>query len=168
VLVRAPDELDLVGVRIETLGSQEADTHALAKSPAWISKRKRVLASPALASAVAASDLGFDHAYDILTYARGSQAVQAHLARVKPGIESQNDTRAGAPSRRSKLPLPQGLPEEVPARNSAISGAPLPDMVTLSQLEVIQLERTQGGHVRREEVLAALRADPGRLGSAVL
>lgn len=118
VALSGQEELDLVGVIVETLGSQEAAAQALAKSPTWVSKRKRVLASPALASAVAGGEITLDHAYDVLTHAHGAQGIQRHLARVRAGEQSQAKTRSIGRSRRREGPVAGHSPEEVSGRNS--------------------------------------------------
>jgi ParB-like chromosome segregation protein Spo0J len=86
--------MDLVGVLMEELGSQEAAARALGKSASWLSKRKRVLAQPVLAAAVAAGEITLDHAYDVLTHARTERGMVAHLRRIKAGEQSQDQTRA--------------------------------------------------------------------------
>jgi len=155
--------LDLVGVLVETLGSQEAAAQALAKSPTWVSKRKRVLASPALASAVAAGEITLDHAYDVLTHARGTQGIQTHLARVRAGAESQDETRNTGRSLRRERPKVEPLPEEVSARNLAEPDRQTARLIALDELAIIRLERARGAHAQRDEVLAALRADIERI-----
>jgi ParB/RepB/Spo0J family partition protein len=195
VALTGQEELDLVGVLIETLGSQEAAAQALAKSPTWISKRKRVLTTPVLASAVAAGEITLDHAYDVLTRAHGIQGVQAHLAWIRAGVQSQEETRETGRSQRRKQRVIDPLPEEVSDRNLVgLANSPLPRerddslrggviqsedlvpeavsdrnspgaaeevarVIALDELAIIRLERSRGAFARRDEVLAALRAD---------
>ncbi len=87
------EEMDMIGVLIDELGSQEAAARALGKSPTWLSKRKRVLAVPALAAAVEHGEISLDHAYDVLARSPDERTILAHLERVRTGIENQGDTR---------------------------------------------------------------------------
>jgi len=110
------EELDLIGVLLDELGSQEAVARALGKSPTWLSKRKRLLAAPALAAAVERGDLSLDHAYDIAVRAPDEAAALAQLARVAGGGQSQDATR--------DLLAPRRRPGVVSGRNSAGALAP--------------------------------------------
>ncbi len=92
------EEMDMVGVLIDELGSQEAAAREVGRSKTWVTKRVRVLSLPALAAAVERGELSLDHAYDLLTRARDEDGVLADLARVRAGQQTQRATRArGAP-----------------------------------------------------------------------
>ena len=164
VALSGQEELDLVGVLVETLGSQEAAAQALAKSPTWVSKRKRVLASPALASAVAAGEITLDHAYDVLTHAHGTQGIQTHLARVRAGAESQEETRNTGRLLRRERPKVEPLPEEVSARNSAslTDSLPLGKTEKLHHGAVAPRDTNQLEQLSPEEVSARNFAEPDR------
>jgi ParB/RepB/Spo0J family partition protein len=94
------EEMDMIGVLIDELGSQDAVARALGKSPTWLTKRKRVLAVPALAAAVEHAEISLDHAYDVLTRAPDEDAVLAQVARVRAGLQTQGQTRDTSPLRR--------------------------------------------------------------------
>jgi len=106
------EEMDMIGVLIDELGSQEAAARALGKSPTWLSKRKRILAAPALAAAVERGEISLDHAYDIATRAPDEEAMQAQLERVRGGGQSQGATRdALAPRSRPAIGTTGGAPQ---------------------------------------------------------
>ena len=98
------EEMDMIGVLIDELGSQEAAARALGKSPSWLSKRKRVLAVPALAAAVERGEISLDHAYDVLTRSPDEGTTLTHLERVRVGAESQAETRDALSPRRRRSP----------------------------------------------------------------
>jgi len=117
------EEMDMIGVLIDELGSQEAAARALGKSPTWLSKRKRVLAAPALAAAVERGEISLDHAYDLLARAPDEATVLAHLERVRAGEESQGTTRDAFTPR----PRPSGAaPGTPPASRPVPDGEELP------------------------------------------
>ena len=108
------EEMDMIGVLIDELGSQEAVARALGKSPTWLSKRKRVLAMPLLAAAVERGEISLDHAYDVLSRAPDESTALAQLERVRVGDQNQGATRDTLASR-GKRSSPRT--EEVSARN---------------------------------------------------
>jgi ParB/RepB/Spo0J family partition protein len=157
------EELDLVGVLTDELGSQGAAARALGKSPTWLSKRKRVLAAPALAAAVERGEIGLDHAYDIATRAADEAAMLAQLARARAGEQGQGATRdALAPRPR---PTPTGADPAAPSGgNRAMDSLPLyPDAgegtVDLGALAIVRLARARSGRAPRRAAIDALRAD---------
>ena len=87
------EEMDMIGVLVDELGSQEAAARALGKSPTWLSKRKRVLAAPALAAAVERGELSLDHAYDLIARSPDEATALAHLERIRGGQQNQGATR---------------------------------------------------------------------------
>ena len=128
------EEMDMIGVLVDELGSQEAAARALGKSPTWLSKRKRVLAAPALAAAVERREISLDHAYDLVTRSPDERTALAHLGRIRAGDQNQETTRdvlaprqrpAGAsatyvPPSPAPVPAPThpGGPTEAPGRIS--------------------------------------------------
>ncbi len=106
------EEMDMIGVLIDELGSQEAAARALGKSPTWLSKRKRVLAAPALAAAVERGEISLDHAYDLLARSPDEATALAHLERVRVGQQNQGTTREAL------------APRPRPAVEAAAPGAP--------------------------------------------
>ena len=91
----------MIGVLVDELGSQEAAARALGKSPTWLSKRKRVLAVPAMAAAVERGEISLDHAYDLIARSPDEAVALAHLERVRAGRQNQGATRdALAPRQR--------------------------------------------------------------------
>lgn len=117
------EEMDMIGVLIDELGSQEVAARALGKSPTWLSKRKRVLAAPALAAAVERGEISLDHAYDLLARAPDEVTVLAHLERVRAGEESQGTTRDALTPR----PRPSGAAPGTPVASRPVSaGEELP------------------------------------------
>ena len=153
----------MIGVLIDELGSQEAAARALGKSPTWLSKRKRVLAAPALAAAVERGEISLDHAYDIATRAADEAVMLAQLERVRAGEQSQGATRdALAPCLR---PAPTGADPAAPSGgNGAMdSPSPYPDAgegaVDLGALAIVRLARARTGRAPRRAALDALRAD---------
>ncbi len=119
------EELDIIGVLIDELGSQDAAARALGKSKSWISKRKRLLQAPALAAAVERGEISLDHAYDLLTRSHDDSEVQQHLQRVRAGTQNQDDTR-DAVSRRRLRRAPHQIATGA-ASSTALSGFPKPD-----------------------------------------
>jgi len=119
------EEMDMIGVLIDELGSQEAVARALGKSPTWLSKRKRVLATPHLAAAVERGELSLDHAYDVLTRTPDEGASRAHLQGMRKLHTSQDATRQQLDARKSRraatgngaASAPPGLPGEISDRN---------------------------------------------------
>jgi ParB/RepB/Spo0J family partition protein len=111
------EEMDMIGVLIDELGSQEAAARALGKSPTWLSKRKRVLAVPALAAAVERGELSLDHAYDLATRAPDEAAMLAQLARVRGGGQSQGATRDALAPRPRPATGAAGGPPQISDRN---------------------------------------------------
>jgi len=141
------EEMDMIGVLVEELRSQEAVARALGKSATWLSKRKRVLATPHLAAAVERGELSLDHAYDVLTRAPDEGTSRAHLEEVRGGRTSQDATRKQLDARKSrqgaatgkgtapKATEPQG---KVSDRNSADDrDQPLPDQGDSSRQNVM-------------------------------
>jgi ParB/RepB/Spo0J family partition protein len=120
------EEMDMIGVLIDELGSQEAAARALGKSPTWLSKRKRVLAVPALAAAVERGEISLDHAYDLATRAPDEAAMLAQLARVRAGGQSQGATRDALAPRPRPAPGVVGEPPRVSDRNFAVGGGTPP------------------------------------------
>jgi hypothetical protein len=107
------EELDMIGVLTDTLGSQGAAARALGKSPTWISKRKRVLATPALAAVVEGGEISLADAYDIATRAADEAAMLTQLERTRAGEQSQEATRDAL------TPCPRPVPTEAdPAASS--------------------------------------------------
>ena len=104
------EEMDMIGVLVDELGSQEAAARALGKSPTWLSKRKRVLAAPALAAAVERGELSLDHAYDLIARSPDEATALAHLERIRGGQQNQGATR-GALTPRPR-PAVAGLPSD--------------------------------------------------------
>ena len=119
------EEMDMIGVLVDELGSQEAAARALGKSPTWLSKRKRVLAAPALAAAVERGEISLDHAYDLIARSPDEATALAHLERVRAGRQNQGTTRdALAPRQRPAPAAPTAVPP-LPA-----SVQPQPDSAT--------------------------------------
>ena len=87
------EEMDMIGVLVDELGSQEAAARALGKSPTWLSKRKRVLSAPALAAAVERGEISLDHAYDVITRSPDEETALMQLEQVRIGSQSQGMTR---------------------------------------------------------------------------
>jgi ParB/RepB/Spo0J family partition protein len=87
------EEMDMIGVLVDELGSQEAAARALGKSPTWLSKRKRVLSAPALAAAVERGEISLDHAYDVITRSPDEETALTQLEQVRIGHQSQGMTR---------------------------------------------------------------------------
>ncbi len=117
---RSPaEEMDLVGVLIDTLGTQEAVAGALRVSPTWVSKRCRVADHPPVAAAVATQAISLDHAYDIITRSAGAADMQAHLNRALNDGQSQDATRqrTGGARRGRTRPAPAADGAAVSDRN---------------------------------------------------
>jgi ParB family transcriptional regulator, chromosome partitioning protein len=87
------EEMDIIGVLIDELGSQEVAARALGKSPTWLSKRKRVLGAPAVAAAVERGEISLDHAYDVITRSPDEETALAQLERIRIGSQNQGMTR---------------------------------------------------------------------------
>lgn len=134
VQLTAREELDLIGVLVDELGSQDAAARALGKSKSWLSKRKRLLERPALAAAVERGDLSIDHAYDVLTRSRDEGEAIEHLERVRAGVQTQTRTRTMAPVRPraggpgGDAPLPAVSGRNWPAPPDPSAGDPPPAM----------------------------------------
>ncbi len=136
------EEMDMIGVLVDELGSQEAAARTLGKSPTWLSKRKRVLAVPALAAAVERGEISLDHAYDLIARSPDEATTLAHLGRVRAGRQNQGTTRdalaprqrpaqATAPATVSPLPAPvQPQPDPVTEEPQALSDRNVADQQT--------------------------------------
>jgi len=183
------EEMDMIGVLIDELGSQEAAAHALGKSATWLSKRKRVLGIPAVAAAVERGEISLDHAYDVITRSRDEGTTLEHLERVRTGGQNQGTTRSVLTPRPRQvmhdMPLPASptpvsdrnhhdrqLPDPLPrdstvsARNREVFMPPVHDRapngeetVVLDTLATIQLARDGERRATRQMVICALRAD---------
>jgi len=69
-------EMDMIGVLLDLLGSQEAIADALQVSPSWVSKRRRILASPAATAAVVAKVISVETGYNIVSAAKTEDEVE--------------------------------------------------------------------------------------------
>lgn len=109
---RSPaEEMDLVGVLIETLGSQEAVAAALRVSATWVSKRCRVADHPPVAAAVATRAISLDHAYDIIARSDGAADLQDQLGRALNEGQSQGTTRQRTGGARRGRTRPASAPD---------------------------------------------------------
>jgi len=107
------EEMDIIGVLVDELGSQEVAARALGKSPTWLSKRKRVLGSPAVAAAVERGEISLDHAYDVITRSPDEATALAQMERIRAGSQNQGMTRGTL------------TPRQRPAARTASSASPL-------------------------------------------
>jgi len=87
------EEMDLIGVLSDELGSGDAVARALGKSKAWVSKRRRIVNSPAFAAAVERGEIAMEHAYDVLAGSMSDEEAVARLERVRGGSETRAQTR---------------------------------------------------------------------------
>jgi ParB family transcriptional regulator, chromosome partitioning protein len=131
------EEMDMIGVLIDELGSQEAAARALGKSPTWLSKRKRVLSAPAVAAAVERGEISLDHAYDVVTRSPDEETALAQLERVRAGHQNQGMTRGKLASRQYRSEQTPSLSDRN-ADNELLSEASPPGD-TISA-------RNRGGH----------------------
>jgi ParB/RepB/Spo0J family partition protein len=188
VQLSAREELDMIGVLVDELGSQDAAARSLGKSKTWLSKRKRLLETPALAAAVERGELSLDHAYDVLTHSHDEAEVLAQLEEVRAGQRNQAHTRAHSPRQAHQhsvnaQPAPEDTGDDADqAFNSATSrsrgttiteqtadnrtdpAAPLPrlssvDQIPLETLRTARLLAAHGQYASRAEVITVLRAD---------
>jgi len=95
------EEMDLIGVLADELGSGDAVARALGKSKAWVSKRRRIVGSPAFAAAVERGEIGVEHAYDVLAGATSEEDAVTQLERVRGGGETRAQTRTAKRSGRA-------------------------------------------------------------------
>lgn len=95
------EEMDLIGVLSDELGSGDAVARALGKSKAWVSKRRRIVNSPAFAAAVERGEIAVEHAYDVLAGAKSEEDALARLARVRDAAESRDQTRTSKRNQRA-------------------------------------------------------------------
>ncbi len=102
------EEMDLIGVLSDELGSGDAVARALGKSKAWVSKRRRIVGSPAFAAAVERGDIAVEHAYDVLAGAKSEAEAVATLERVRVGSESRAQTRTAKRGERPARPRAGG------------------------------------------------------------
>ncbi len=70
------EEMDMIGVLLDMLGTQEAIADALQVSPSWISKRRRILGSPAATAAVVAKDISVETGYNIVSASTSEDEVE--------------------------------------------------------------------------------------------
>jgi ParB/RepB/Spo0J family partition protein len=114
------EEMDMIGVLVDELGSQEAAARALGKSPTWLSKRKRVLSAPALAAAVERGEISLDHAYDVITRSPDEETALTQLEQVRIGGQSQGMTRGKLSPRPHRSERTASLSDRnIPTRPSA-------------------------------------------------
>jgi ParB/RepB/Spo0J family partition protein len=95
------EEMDLIGVLADELGSGDAVARALGKSKAWVSKRRRIVGSPAFAAAVERGEIAVEHAYDVLAGAKSEEDAVAQLERVRGAGETRAQTRTAKRSGRA-------------------------------------------------------------------
>lgn len=138
------EEMDMIGVLVDELGSQEAAARALGKSPTWLSKRKRVLSAPALAAAVEQGEISLDHAYDVITRSPDEETALMQLEQVRIGRQSQGMTRGKV------APRPHG-----PERTLSLSDR---NITAESSAETPQQTKTLSG--RNDGTLEAIASDP--------
>lgn len=97
------EEMDIIGVLVDELGSQEVAARALGKSPTWLSKRKRVLGAPAVAAAVERGEISLDHAYDVITRSPDEATALAQMERIRAGSQNQGMTRGTLTPRQRRV-----------------------------------------------------------------
>ena len=153
------EEMDLIGVLSDELGSGDAVARALGKSKAWVSKRRRIVGSPAFAAAVERGEIAIEHAYDVLAGSPSEAAAIAALERVRGGAETRAQTRTAKRGGRAIDPTPT---------TALVAGAPHPrgseevdrldEPVDPRTLAIARLVR-KGAKVPRAIVLEALHKD---------
>jgi hypothetical protein len=129
--------MDMIGVLVDELGSQEAAARALGKSPTWLSKRKRVLSAPALAAAVERGEISLDHAYDVVTRSPDDETALAQLERVRAGNQNQGMTRGKLASRQYRSEQPPLLSDRNADNGQHSEASPRVDTIS---------DRNHGGH----------------------
>jgi len=113
------EEMDLIGVLADELGSGDAVARALGKSKAWVSKRRRIVGSPVFAAAVERGEIGVEHAYDVLAGAKSEAEAVTQLERVRGAGETRAQTRTAKRSGRAASTGTTSSPVE------AIDAAPI-------------------------------------------
>lgn len=138
------EEMDMIGVLVDELGSQEAAARALGKSPTWLSKRKRVLNAPALAAAVERGEISLDHAYDVITRSPDEETALTQLEQVRIGRQSQGMTRG------KLAPRPHGPERTLPLSDRNVTAE--------SSAETPQQTKTLSG--RNDGILETIASNP--------
>jgi len=95
------EEMDLIGVLADELGRGDAVARARGKSKSWVSKRRRIVGSPAFAAAVERGEIAVEHAYDVLAGAKSEEDAVAQLERVRGAGETRAQTRTAKRSGRA-------------------------------------------------------------------
>ncbi len=123
------EEMDIIGVLIDELGSQEVAARALGKSPTWLSKRKRVLGAPAVAAAVERGEISLDHAYDVITRSPDEETALAQLERIRAGSQNQGMTRESLTPRQRQAANNASSPpfRDTSIQHAAHNGEPISD-----------------------------------------
>jgi len=172
------EEMDLIGVLADELGSGDAVARALGKSKAWVSKRRRIVGSPAFAAAVERGEIGVEHAYDVLAGATSEKDAVAQLERVRGAGETRAQTRTAKRSGRAASNGATHAPASIDAAPASAAtpataratagGAPtsaetgdidrLDELIDPRTLSIARLIR-KGAKVPRAIVLEALHTD---------
>ncbi len=174
------EEMDLIGVLADELGSGDAVARALGKSKAWVSKRRRIVGSPVFAAAVERGEIGVEHAYDVLAGAKSEAEAVTQLERVRGAGETRAQTRTAKRSGRAASTGATSSPgttasdaalvsvdTPAPALATASSAPtsenvgdvdPLDELIDPRTLSIARLIR-KGAKVPRAIVLEALHTD---------
>jgi len=175
------EEMDLIGVLADELGSGDAVARALGKSKAWVSKRRRIVGSPVFAAAVERGEIGVEHAYDVLAGAKSEAEAVTQLERVRGAGETRAQTRtakrSGRPASTGATSSPQEAIDAAPVSvdipataRATLSNAPTPvdtetsdidrldELIDPRTLSIARLIR-KGAKVPRAIVLEALHTD---------
>ncbi len=115
------EEMDLIGVLSDELGSGDAVARALGKSKAWVSKRRRIVNSPAFAAAVERGEIAVEHAYDVLAGSASDEEAVARLERVRGGSETRAQTRGAKRGARATARGSAGVPGTDSPETSSVS-----------------------------------------------
>ncbi len=118
------EEMDLIGVLSDELGSGDAVARALGKSKAWVSKRRRIVGSPAFAAAVERGEIAIEHAYDVLAGSPSEAGPRPAPRRAPPSAVAARSIlrqRLSSPARR----IPGGARRSI-ASTSPSTRAPWP------------------------------------------
>ncbi len=107
------EEMDMLGVLLNMLKSQDEVARHLGKHPSWVSKRVRLLESARAAKAVRDREISVEQAYTVLSRAADDAEVTREIDRIKAQGETLHQTRSRLAGKRRSTTPPSSLATNV-------------------------------------------------------
>jgi len=100
------EEMDMLGVLLNMLKSQDEVARHLGKHPSWVSKRVRLLESARAAKAVRDREISVEQAYTVLSRAADDAEVAREIDRITAHGETLHETRSRLAGKRQAATAP--------------------------------------------------------------